>query len=156
VNSQRRQTIAVIGSSDADERMNTIARQVGALIAREGFALLTGGLGGVMEAASRGAAEAGGTVVGVLPTDSIADANPYVQIAIATGCGQGRNVMLINSADAVIAVGKGFGTLSEIALALRAGKPIAAIGSWIGIDPAIHVAADAEDAIRLVRRFMTG
>ncbi len=126
----RRRAIAVIGPGQADAHEQTTAREVGRLLAEAGLVVLTGGLGGVMESASRGAADAGGTVVGVLPGDDADSANPFVGIAVPTGMGQARNAVLINSADAVIAIGKGYGTLSEIAIALRAGKRVVGIGTW--------------------------
>jgi len=126
----RRRAIAVIGPGQADAREQATAREVGRLLAEAGLVVLTGGLGGVMESASRGAADAGGTVVGVLPGDDADSANPFVGIAVPTGMGQARNAVLINSADAVIAIGKGYGTLSEIAIALRAGKRVVGIGTW--------------------------
>jgi hypothetical protein len=103
---------------------------VGAALAAAGAVLLTGGLGGVMEAASRGAARAGGLVVGILPGFSRTDANPWVAVPIVTGMDQARNVILVRSSDAVIAVGGRYGTLSEIALALKLGVPVVALRSW--------------------------
>jgi hypothetical protein len=92
--------------------------------------LICGGLGGVMEAACRGVKEAGGLTVGILPGLDPSDANPYVDVVIATGLGEARNALVVNAADAVIAVGGGYGTLSEIGLALRAGKRVVGLGSW--------------------------
>jgi uncharacterized protein (TIGR00725 family) len=92
--------------------------------------LVCGGLGGVMEAACRGAKDAGGTTIGILPGADRAAANPFVDVAIATGLGEARNALVVRAADAAIAVGGGYGTLSEIALALKAGKPVVGIGTW--------------------------
>jgi uncharacterized protein (TIGR00725 family) len=144
--------IAVSGPGELETNgaLGPLASEVGRLIANAGHVLLTGGLGGVMQAASEGAAKAGGVVVGILPGERTSDANAFVGIAVATGAGQGRNVVLINSADAVIAVGRGYGTLSELALALRARKPVASLHSWHEIDQAIHRAADPADAVRFV------
>jgi uncharacterized protein (TIGR00725 family) len=103
---------------------------VGRLVAERGAVLICGGLGGAMEAACRGAREAGGTAVGILPGADRRDANPFVHIAVPTGLGQGRNVVIVHAADVLIAVGGGYGTLSEVALALRAGKPVVGLGSW--------------------------
>ena len=103
--------------------MAALAERVGRAIAEAGAVLLCGGLGGVMEAASRGAARAGGTVVGLLPGFEARDANRWVGIPIVTGMDQARNVILVRSSDAVIAVGGRYGTLSEIALALKLGRP---------------------------------
>jgi uncharacterized protein (TIGR00725 family) len=99
-------------------------------VAERGAVLVCGGLGGAMEAACRGAKEAGGTTLGVLPGVDRGEANPYVDVVVPTGLGQGRNVVIVHTADALIAVGGGYGTLSEIALALRAGKPVIGVGSW--------------------------
>jgi uncharacterized protein (TIGR00725 family) len=100
------------------------------LIASRGALLVCGGLGGVMEAACRGAREAGGTTVGLLPGTERSDANPYVSVALPTGLGEGRNALVVRAADAVVAIGGGYGTLSEIALALRGGKPVIGLDTW--------------------------
>jgi uncharacterized protein (TIGR00725 family) len=92
--------------------------------------LVCGGLGGVMEAACRGAREAGGTTVGLLPGTDRTEANEFVDVVIPTGLGEGRNALVVRAADALIAVGGGYGTLSEIALALKAGKRVAGLGTW--------------------------
>jgi uncharacterized protein (TIGR00725 family) len=107
--------------------------------------LVCGGLGGAMEAACRGAKAAGGTTVGILPGSDRAAANPFVDVAVPTGLGQGRNLVVVHAADAVVAVGGGYGTLSEIALALRHGKPVVGLGSW-EIE-GVLVAASAEEAV---------
>ena len=107
------------------------AERVGRLLARKGFAVLTGGLGGVMTAASKGAKEAGGTTVGILPGNrSTSPANRYVDIAIYTGMGEARNVINVKSCNAAIAIGGEYGTLSEIGLALKGGCPIILLQSW--------------------------
>ena len=92
--------------------------------------LVCGGLGGVMEAACRGASEAGGVSIGILPGSDRGAANRFVEVAIPTGLGEARNAFVVRSADAVVAVGGGYGTLSEIAFALKAGKPVIGLGSW--------------------------
>ena len=107
-----------------------LAEEVGAEVARSGAVLLTGGMGGAMEAACRGARREGGLTVGILPGRSREDANPYVDVALPTGMGEMRNALLVRSSDGVIALGGGHGTLSEIALALKLGKPLAGIGTW--------------------------
>jgi uncharacterized protein (TIGR00725 family) len=126
----RRKLVAVIGVSAASAREAQCAEAVGRGLAHRGLALVCGGLGGVMEAASRGAAQAGGTVVGILPTADPDDANPFVQIAVATGMGDARNAVLADTADAFVAIGRGLGTLSEIAFALKRGKPVVTLDSW--------------------------
>jgi uncharacterized protein (TIGR00725 family) len=103
---------------------------VGRLLAERGAVLVCGGLGGTMEAACRGAQQAGGTTVGLLPGGSRSDANPFVDVAIPTGLGEARNALVVRAADVVVAVGGGYGTLSEIALALKAGKRVVGLGSW--------------------------
>lgn len=120
--------IAVIGRGDCSGEEYMVAETVGQLIAGNRAVVCCGGLGGVMEAACRGAKEAGGTTVGILPDTG--DGNPYLDVVIRTGMGHARNVILINSADAVIAVGGGHGTLSEIAVALKTGKPVFGLSTW--------------------------
>jgi uncharacterized protein (TIGR00725 family) len=116
--------ISVFGAGVPTERETALAAEVGRLLAEAGVTLVTGGLGGVMEAASRGAAQAGGTVVAVIPGDDPRAANPHASVVVATGAGQGRNVAVASSGDAGIAIGHGWGTLSEIALARKLGRPV--------------------------------
>jgi uncharacterized protein (TIGR00725 family) len=99
-------------------------------VGERGAVLVCGGLGGVMEAACRGAKEGGGTTLGILPGSDRSAANPYVDVALATGLGEGRNLLIVRAADVLIAVGGGHGTLSEIALALRAGKRVIGLDTW--------------------------
>lgn len=120
--------IAVIGTAEAAPSDYEAAYAAGRAIAGNGAVLVCGGLGGVMEAASRGAHEAGGITVGILP--GTAGGNPYLDITIPTGLGHARNVLVVLSADAVIAVGGGYGTLSEIAVALKTGRPVYGINTW--------------------------
>ena len=146
--------IAVIGAGEPDPQLEALAHEVGRLLAEAGCTVVCGGLGGVMEAACRGATSASGRTIGILPGLSRSDANPYVDVAIATGMGEARNVVIVRSADAAIAVGGGFGTLSEIALMLRAGKRVVGLGTWEvsrdGRDAGIVRASTAEEAVRLV------
>jgi uncharacterized protein (TIGR00725 family) len=136
--------IAVIGHARATPGECEDACAAGRLIAEHGAVLLCGGLGGVMEAACRGAKEAGGTTVGILPgTDG---GNPYLGITIRTGLGHARNVLVVLSADAVIAVGGSHGTLSEIAIALKTGRPVYGINTW-DIEGVVRCPS-AEDAVR--------
>ncbi|HSO98850.1 MAG TPA: TIGR00725 family protein [Solirubrobacteraceae bacterium] len=120
----------MIGASRADAATIETAREVGERLAAAGAILLTGGRGGVMEAASRGAAQGGGMTVGILPGCDRAQANQWVRVAIPTGLGELRNGLLVRAADALIAVGGGYGTLSEIALGLQANKVVIGLGSW--------------------------
>ncbi|MGQ9588175.1 MAG: TIGR00725 family protein [Thermoplasmata archaeon] len=122
--------VGVIGSSKAEPEVLQLAEQVGAEIAKRGAALVCGGLTGVMEAACKGARREGGLTIGIIPSDDKDDANPYVQIPIVTGMGMGRNVMLVKTADVLIAVGGEFGTLSEIAHALNIGKKVIGLRTW--------------------------
>ncbi len=122
--------IAVIGGGRASEAEWAAAEEVGRLIAQAGAAVVCGGLGGVMEAACRGATSVGGTTIGILPGTNRSAANDHVEVAIATGMGEARNVIVVATADAVVAVGGEFGTLSEIALALKAGKAVIGLYSW--------------------------
>jgi uncharacterized protein (TIGR00725 family) len=128
--------VAVVGSGEARPKETEAAEAVGRGLAQGGAVVVSGGLGGVMEAACRGAKEGGGTTVGILPGLDRSAANPYVDVAIATGLGEARNALVVRAADALIAVAGGYGTLSEIALALKAGKPVVGIGTWdLGRDP---------------------
>jgi uncharacterized protein (TIGR00725 family) len=122
--------VAVVGAGRASAEENRAAETVGRGLAEAGAVLVCGGLGGVMEAACRGAKSAGGTTIGILPGTRRDEANPYVDIAIATGLGELRNGLVVRAADALVAVGGEFGTLSEIALALKAGKPVVGLGGW--------------------------
>lgn len=122
--------IAVVGASVADESLYETAREVGRLLGERGAVVLTGGLGGVMEASCRGAKGAGATTVAILPSLDRADANEFVDLAIPTGMGEMRNALIVRAADAVIAVGGEFGTLSEVAFALRTNVPVVGLGTW--------------------------
>ncbi|MGH2399204.1 MAG: TIGR00725 family protein [bacterium] len=123
--------IGVIGESRfSDPAHEALADGVGRRIAAAGCALVCGGLGGVMEAACRGARAAGGMTIGILPGSDRMEANPFVDVAVATGMGQARNALIVLTADALIAIGGGFGTLSEIGLALRHGKPVIGLLTW--------------------------
>jgi uncharacterized protein (TIGR00725 family) len=144
--------ISVIGGARGEGDALRDAEAVGRRLAEAGAALVCGGRGGVMEAASRGASEAGGTVIGILPTTELADANPYVTHAVATGIGQARNVAVVASGEGVIAIGGEWGTLSEIAFARRLGRPVVAIRSWTldnraGADLGIVEAESAAEAV---------
>jgi len=122
--------VGVIGSSKADSELFRLAEEVGAEIAKRGAAVVCGGLTGVMEAVCKGARSHGGLTIGIIPSWSKEDANPYVQIPIVTGMGMGRNVMVVMTADVLIAVGGEFGTLSEIAHALNIGKKVIGLRTW--------------------------
>jgi uncharacterized protein (TIGR00725 family) len=150
----RRFMIAVIGGRRASNRLLAVAEEVGRLIAESGAVLVCGGLHGVMEAASRGAKSVGGVTVGVLPHDHTRDANAYIDIPVATGLGIGRNVIIARTADALVAVGGEYGTLSEIAFALQMEKPVVGIRSWDikGVVPADDAAAAVGKVLEILMR----
>jgi len=127
---KRKKIIAVIGAGQPSPEEANIAEEVGRELARQGATLICGGLGGVMEAASRGATSEGGLTIGILPGDNAKIANPYVQVPIVTGMGYARNVVVVKSAQAVIAVGGSYGTLSEIAHALQNNIPVIGLNTW--------------------------
>ncbi len=141
--------IGIIGAGSCDEKTARLAEEVGRLLARRGAILVSGGMGGVMEAASRGAAAEGGTTVGTLPGADPAGGNRHLAVRIATGFGQGRNLLIPQSCRGVIAVSGGYGTLSEIALARKIGVPIVGIGTW-DPDGSFPVVSDPAEAVRLL------
>ena len=122
--------IGIIGGSEVPPQIAELAEEVGREIARQGAVLVCGGLGGVMEAACRGASNEGGLTIGILPGDNRQAANPYVQIPIVTGIGYARNVAVVKSAQAVIAVNGSYGTLTEIGHALQSGIPVIGLNTW--------------------------
>ncbi len=141
--------IAVIGGREADPRLLRFAEEVGQLLARRGAVLICGGMSGIMEAACRGAGEAGGTTVGILPGERADEGNPYLDIVLPTGLGLARNVLVVRAADGVIAVGGRYGTLSEIACAAQLGIPLVLLESW-HVDDSIPTAATPEEAVQLL------
>jgi uncharacterized protein (TIGR00725 family) len=154
--------VAVIGDGDPRgpdaHRLLEWGEEVGQLLARGGAIVITGGLGGIMRAASRGAAGAGGQTIGLLPGADASEANEYVQVAIPTGLGVIRNLVVVTASDAVVAVGGRHGTLSEIGLALRMGRHVVALSSWrvesehrLG-GPQVHRARDPREAVDLALR----
>jgi hypothetical protein len=150
--------IAVIGSAEAAEPDIAVAERVGSGLASAGAIVVCGGLGGVMTAACRGAKSAGGLTVGILPGKDVGDANAWVDVAIPTGLGEARNFLVVSSATAVIAVGGEYGTLSEVALALRAGIPVIGIDTWSlirpngAIDEGIIEVNDTSEAVEVALR----
>ncbi|MEE9200252.1 MAG: TIGR00725 family protein [Candidatus Brocadiales bacterium] len=126
----KKRCISVIGASSASDEELRVAEAVGREVAKRGAVLICGGLGGVMEAAARGAKEAGGLTVGILPGEDTAEMNPYIDIPIVTGIGYARNALVAYSGDAIIAVGGKLGTLSEMAYGLMKYKPVVGIGTW--------------------------
>lgn len=122
--------IGVIGGSDVSPQVAELAEEVGREIARRGAILVCGGMGGVMEAACRGACDEGGMTIGILPGESRNDANPYVRIPILTGIGYARNIAVVKSSRAIIAVDGAYGTLTEIGYALQGGTPVIGLDTW--------------------------
>lgn len=149
--------VAVIGSSEASPEEAGAAQEVGRLLAEAGAVVVCGGLGGVMEAAARGCRAAGGTAVGILPGDHRSSGSPELSVAISTGLGEARNAVIVRTVDAVIAVGGEFGTLSEIGLALRMGKPVVGLSTWTlaghdaTVDPISRATSPAEAVERALR-----
>jgi uncharacterized protein (TIGR00725 family) len=138
--------VAVVGSGVEHE---AVAEEVGRLLAEHGCVVVTGGLGEVMAAASRGAKAAGGVTIGILPGESRAQANPWVDHAVVTGIGHARNLAVAASGDAVIAVGGSWGTTAELAFARRLGRPAVIIEPGVDV-PGVERAADARAAVALV------
>jgi uncharacterized protein (TIGR00725 family) len=139
--------VAVVGGTVVDDETRQRAEAVGRLLAERGVTLVTGGRGGVAEAACRGAAEAGGVTVGVLPGRERAEANPWVGVAVPTGLGETRNALVVMDADAVIAFPGAFGTLSEVAHALLGDSRVIGLGTW-DLDGVVR-AADPQEAVAL-------
>lgn len=144
--------VAVIGPSEASAEERASASTIGRLLAARGAIVVCGGLGGVMEAVAEGAASDGGTVVGLLPGGVRGEANPYVTVALPTGLGEMRNALVVRTADVVIAVGGAYGTLSEIAFALRTAVPVVGVGTWAidGVVEADGAEAAVDRALELV------
>lgn len=142
----RRRQIGVIGGRAAEPVVLELAEEVGREIAGRGAILVCGGMGGVMEAACRGARAAGGTTVGILPVSSAEEGNAYLDVVIPTGLGVARNAVVVQSCDGVIAVGGRYGTLSEIAYALHDGIPVVSLMSW-NVDETIVRADGAAEAV---------
>ncbi|PLX91371.1 MAG: TIGR00725 family protein [Desulfuromonas sp.] len=140
--------IAVIGAGRCDTATAELAFDVGAEIARQGATLLCGGLGGVMEAAAKGCQEAGGVSLGLLPGSDAATGNPYLTYALPTNLGHARNVVIAQSATALVAVEGEYGTLSEIAAALKIGRPVVVLGRWSHLEGVMTADSPAE-AVRL-------
>jgi len=151
---RKRIRVAVIGGSRPGRQALEAAFEVGRLIARAGAIVVCGGLGGVMEAASRGAREEGGFVAGILPGGSPDDANPWVDLPVATGLGYTRNALVVMNADAVVAIDGEYGTLSEIAYGKIHGKKVVGLGTWDV--KGVETATTPEEAVRLALEGLDG
>jgi uncharacterized protein (TIGR00725 family) len=147
--------IGVIGAGRASDVAYAAAREVGRLLAEAGATLVCGGLGGVMEGACRGCDEAGGLAVGVLPGSVSGQANPWVGLPIVTNLGHARNIVIAHTAQALIAIEGEYGTLSEIAVALKLGKPVVSLRSWPDV-PGVTRVGTPEEAVRKVFALLTG
>lgn len=150
---KRKPMIGVIGGSRCSAKVARMAEQVGRRIAERGGVLVCGGLGGVMEAAAMGARQAGGQTIGILPDDKTDTANAYIEFPVATGMGFARNVIIVKTADVLIAIDGNFGTLSEVAFSLVCEKPLISLGSW-EVDPKVVRAKDPQEAVDLAFRFL--
>jgi len=139
--------IGVVGAGKCAKKLRDQAYAIGMAIARENAILICGGLKGVMEAAARGAKDAGGTTVGIIPGDDRSEANPYCDIVIPTGIGEARNVIVVRSADAVISLHGKYGTISEMALTLKMKKPLVSLVKW-DILPEVITVPDPDEAVR--------
>lgn len=142
----RKPVIAVVGAGKCSRKLRDQAAVVGAYVAQHGGVILCGGMGGIMEGAARGAKEHGGTTIGILPTDDPADANEFIDIIIPTGFGDARNIMVVRSADVIVAFPGKYTTLTEMAFALKAGKPVISVNAWRLGEEIIQVADPLEAA----------
>lgn len=151
---ERAVQIAVVGAGEAEATLLSVAEEVGRGLAQAGAVTVCGGLGGVMEAACRGATAAGGLTIGLLPGVERGAANSFVDVALPTGLGEGRNVLVTRAGEAVIAIGGAYGTLAEIGLALKAGVPVIGLQTWElsregrAIDPIVRVGSAVEAVAR--------
>jgi uncharacterized protein (TIGR00725 family) len=142
--------VGVIGAGEADAAQERAAEIVGRTLAEAGAVVVCGGLGGVMAAACRGAQGAGGVTLGLLPGHDRAAANPWVSVAVPTGMGELRNGLVVRASDGLVAVGGGFGTLSEIALALKVGRPVVGVGTWDIAAPVARIDDPGAAAARIL------
>jgi uncharacterized protein (TIGR00725 family) len=126
--------IGVIGAGKCSKEIYALSEEVGSLVGKNGWLLICGGLGGVMEGAAKGCSNAGGITVGILPEKDKTAANQFINIPISTGMGEGRNLLVVRASDIIIAISGGYGTLSEIGLALRIGKPLIGLKTWPNIN----------------------
>jgi len=145
--------IGVIGAGICPDRTYDLARDLGFEIGKNGWTLVCGGLGGVMEGAAKGCSEAGGMTIGILPGLDRKAANPYIRVPIPTGLGDGRNLLVVRASDILVAIAGGHGTLSEIALALKTEKPVIGLETWNDINGLLY-ASDYRDAIQKIEEIL--
>jgi uncharacterized protein (TIGR00725 family) len=138
--------VGVIGGGECTDSTYKIAQNLGFEIGKKGWILVCGGLGGIMEAAAKGCTEAGGLTLGILPGSKRNSANPYIRIALPTGLGEGRNLLVVRTSDVLVSIAGGYGTLSEIGLALKAGKPVIGLETWQNI-PGIQYVSHLDEVI---------
>jgi len=147
--------IGVIGAGHCSQELYGLARELGQYIGRNKWVLFCGGLDGVMQGTAEGCFLEGGVTVGLLPGKNKDSANPFITLPIPTGLGEGRNLLVVRASDVVVAISGGYGTLSEIGLALRIGKPVVGLKTWSGID-GIEYVESVEQAIKAVERHIAG
>jgi uncharacterized protein (TIGR00725 family) len=140
--------IGVVGAGGAPAETLALAEEVGREVARAGAVVVCGGLGGVMEAACRGAKKEGGRTLGILPGHDRSGANPHLDLSVVTGMGDARNAIVARSSDALVALPGGHGTLSEVALGLKTGRPVVGLGAWAEVE-GVAAASTPADAVRL-------
>jgi uncharacterized protein (TIGR00725 family) len=150
--------VSVIGQGTSSERQDLQAFELGKMLSQAGYSIVCGGKGGVMEAVARGAAETGGLCIGLLPGHDQMEANRYISVAIPTGLGHARNYLVVQAGEVVVAVGGGYGTLSEIAFALTMGKTVIGINTWkaisgSGIEAEIIAVQSVSEAVEMVDNF---
>ncbi|HDH87933.1 MAG: TIGR00725 family protein [Desulfobacterium sp. 4572_20] len=146
--------IGVIGAGECSPYIYNQASELGHLIGKNGWVLFCGGLGGVMEGAAKGCYQSGGITVGILPGKEKDSANPFITLPIATGLGEGRNLLVVRASDVVVAIAGGYGTLSEIGFALKIGKPVIGLQTWPGID-GIDYVETPKQAINIVAKYLS-
>ncbi|MFB0521585.1 MAG: TIGR00725 family protein [Desulfatiglandales bacterium] len=147
--------VGVIGAGDCSREAYNMACDVGYLVGQNDWILVCGGMGGVMEGAAKGCCKAGGMTAGILPGEARDSANAFIHVAIPTGLGEGRNLLVVRASDVVIAIAGGYGTLSEIGLALKIGKPVVGLKTWPGID-GIDYVETPQEAVDMAARHLSG
>ena len=143
--------IGVIGAGECSQEIYDQASELGYLIGKNDWVFFCGGLGGVMEGAAKGCYQSGGITVGILPGKEKDSANPFITLPIATGLGEGRNLLVVRASDVVVAIAGGYGTLSEIGFALKIGKPVIGLKTWPGIDGIDYVETPEQVINRVVK-----
>ncbi|UCD64404.1 MAG: TIGR00725 family protein [Candidatus Zixiibacteriota bacterium] len=151
----RKPVIGVVGAGKCSGKLKEMAAEVGRYVAENGGVIVCGGLGGIMEGAARGAREAGGVTIGIIPSDNPGDANEYIDHVIPTGLGEARNILVVRTADVVVAFPGKYGTLSEMAFTLQAGKPLISVNAW-KLGDGITQAETPQEAAKLAMELAGG